>query len=434
MTVGSDARISAALSYTPVREGSRPVSSEARDGAHSGEAQYAASNGHAVARERGQVRRLDDVVAVGRQPRGRELVDHDQQDAGRPRAHRRGATRAPSGAPPSRAARERRRDAPLQLGLGLRARVRRVRRDDEVRRLRRRVPPRVGGSTSRTSSAAPPSRPSRSAASSAPVSHSAARAVLTSSAPRGIGAISRGAEQPARRGRAAARGARRRRHAASSSSSAAGRTPAAAIDVVRDARVARPDLEAERQRPRRDRRADPPEADDAEAGCRGSAAAGPRRSASQWPARTRRSSSTTPRISASASASARVGHLLDAVVRHVADPHAAVAAGGVEVDVVEADARRQRRRAGRAARRARPPPPGAPTTTTPTTSSPASPPSSGATVTPVRAERGAERREVDRRRRRGPVARDARPGQEAGAVTLPRATSMLGVLASSLRV
>jgi hypothetical protein len=42
--VGSDAGISAALSYTPVRDGSRPVSSDARDGAHSGEAQYAASN------------------------------------------------------------------------------------------------------------------------------------------------------------------------------------------------------------------------------------------------------------------------------------------------------------------------------------------------------------------------------------------------------
>jgi len=44
VTVGSDARISAALSYTRVREGRRPVSSAARDGAHSGEAQYAASN------------------------------------------------------------------------------------------------------------------------------------------------------------------------------------------------------------------------------------------------------------------------------------------------------------------------------------------------------------------------------------------------------
>jgi hypothetical protein len=42
--VGSDARSSAPLSYTPVSDGSRPVSSAARDGAHNGDAQYALSN------------------------------------------------------------------------------------------------------------------------------------------------------------------------------------------------------------------------------------------------------------------------------------------------------------------------------------------------------------------------------------------------------
>ena len=42
--VGSEARSSAALSNTPVREGSRPVRSAAREGEHSGEGQYAFSN------------------------------------------------------------------------------------------------------------------------------------------------------------------------------------------------------------------------------------------------------------------------------------------------------------------------------------------------------------------------------------------------------
>jgi hypothetical protein len=37
--VGIDAGISEALSNTPVPDGSRPVSNDARDGAHSGEAQ-----------------------------------------------------------------------------------------------------------------------------------------------------------------------------------------------------------------------------------------------------------------------------------------------------------------------------------------------------------------------------------------------------------
>ena len=198
--------------------------------------------------------------------------------------------------------------------------------------------------------------------------------------------------------------------------------------LVRDPGVARPDLEAERQRPRRDRRADPPEPDDAEPG----AADAPERArALRVPVAVADAAVELDHAAHQREGEREraVGHLLDAVVGHVADPHAAVAARRVEVDVVEADARGEHdAQAGQPGELGLPHPP--------LPGDDADDVVAGRHAVERRdgdaraGERGGERLVVDR----GVGEDPSRGRQEAGAVTLPRATSMLGVFASSLRV
>ena len=80
--VGTEAGSSAALSNTSIDDAYRPHSIAAREGAHSGEAQYAASNTTLSDGEPGQRGRLHVRMAVRRQPLRGELVDHDQQQVG----------------------------------------------------------------------------------------------------------------------------------------------------------------------------------------------------------------------------------------------------------------------------------------------------------------------------------------------------------------
>ena len=61
-------------------EGSSPVISEARAGAQSGLRRVGVVEHDPVLGQRGQVRRLDDVVAVERQGGRDELVGHHEQD------------------------------------------------------------------------------------------------------------------------------------------------------------------------------------------------------------------------------------------------------------------------------------------------------------------------------------------------------------------
>ena len=56
------------------------MSSAARDGVHSGDAQYGRLEHDALAGEPVEVRRLHDVVAVRGQPLRGELVRHQQED------------------------------------------------------------------------------------------------------------------------------------------------------------------------------------------------------------------------------------------------------------------------------------------------------------------------------------------------------------------